>query len=266
MNAGPQQIYLQGWKHSLDSCTPWRACISAGVLPTHFPNRELDKKVFYFHRSGVKYLMYFLIPQDFTHPAIDGRVYDWDIVHFLSIRDNFGVLGDADKKHLAEAVYTEVENKLVPRLRYLKHSTIHGDCNEQNILVDPSTGRVCGIVDFGDCVRTCCVFELAILLAYCLLLVDTDGIQKVAPVVAGYLSVFPLDQDELDVLYYAVLARLCKSVVTGYLTFLQDPSNSYVLTTQKAGWTTIETLLRAPKHEVDEVWFRRLNVHDPQQH
>ena len=171
------------------------------------------------------------------------------------MRECIGLLNDAAKRHLAETVCTEVGNNLVPRLKSLKHSTIHGDCNEQNILVDPSTGRVCGIVDFGDCLRTCRVFELAILLAYCMLLVTADPIEMVAPVVAGYLSVFPLEQEELNVVYYAVLARLCKSVMSGYLTYLQDPSNPYVLTTQTAGWATIETLLRVPKHVVDKVWF-----------
>ena len=161
---------------------------------------------------------------------------------------------------MAESVCAEVEHNLVPRFKSLRHSTIHGDCNEQNLLVDPNASVVCGIVDFGDCLQTCRVFELAILVAYCTLLVTADPIGMVAPVIAGYLDVFPLEQGELDVLYYAVLARLCKSVVTGYLTHLQDPSNSYVLTTQMAGWATIGTLLRVPKHEVDKVWFEDVTV------
>lgn len=181
----------------------------------------------------------------------------------MCVRESLVLLEDMTKRHLAESVCTQVELNLVPRLKSLRHSTIHGDCNEQNLLVDPSTSVVCGIVDFGDCLRTCRVFELAILTAYCMLLVTSDPIGMVAPVIAGYLDAYPLDPEELDVLYYAVLARLCKSVVTGYLTYLRDPSNSYVLTTQVAGWETIGTLLRVPKCEVDKVWFDDVTVCAP---
>ena len=37
----------------------------------------------------------------------------------------------------------------VPRLSGLPHSLIHGDANDENVLVQE--GRVSGLLDFGDC-------------------------------------------------------------------------------------------------------------------
>ena len=34
------------------------------------------------------------------------------------------------------------------------------DANDQNVLVDDSRQRVTGIIDFGDCLHTCVIFEL----------------------------------------------------------------------------------------------------------
>jgi len=34
------------------------------------------------------------------------------------------------------------------------------DANDQNVLVDDSRSRVTGIIDFGDCLHTCVIFEL----------------------------------------------------------------------------------------------------------
>ena len=37
---------------------------------------------------------------------------------------------------------------------------MQNDANEQNVLVDETRARVTGIIDFGDCLHTCLIFEL----------------------------------------------------------------------------------------------------------
>ena len=54
-----------------------------------------------------------------------------------------------------------------PRLEALPHSLIHGDANDENVLVQE--GRISGLLDFGDCLENPTVCELAITLAYAML-------------------------------------------------------------------------------------------------
>ena len=54
-----------------------------------------------------------------------------------------------------------------PRLAELPASLIHGDPNDENVLVGGD--QVTGLLDFGDCIYNPTVCELAIALAYAML-------------------------------------------------------------------------------------------------
>lgn len=51
-----------------------------------------------------------------------------------------------------------------------------------------------------------------------------------------------------------VMARLCQSLVLGANSSLQDPSNEYVLTTAKTGWSLLEQLYKQPENDVLDRW------------
>ena len=79
-----------------------------------------------------------------------------------------------------------------------------------NILVqrcDDSSAEysVCGVLDFGDCIVSCHVFELAIMMAYSMCSKPEDPVQNVIPLLAGYLDAFPLPETDLDCLFWGVL-------------------------------------------------------------
>jgi Ser/Thr protein kinase RdoA (MazF antagonist) len=44
--------------------------------------------------------------------------------------------------------------------KYILQCIIQNDPNEANIIIDEERTRVCGIIDFGDCLETCLVFEV----------------------------------------------------------------------------------------------------------
>ena len=116
-----------------------------------------------------------------------------------------------------------------------------------------TSGKLCGLIDFGDCIRTCTMFELAITMAYSMLEKE-NPVECVAPVFRAYQDVFPLSREELNCLYYAVLARLCQSAVNGEYHFTLELWNTYLLTTPAHAWRVINILLKLTKERVEEMW------------
>ncbi|KAG8247502.1 hypothetical protein J6590_059239 [Homalodisca vitripennis] len=136
---------------------------------------------------------------------------------------------------------------------------IHGDINEVNLLCKQNnTGDwyVSAVLDLGDSHHSAYVLELAIAMAYMILL--GEDIETGTHVIAGYCSLHSLPLDELKLLRVAVCARLCQSLVLGLYTHTQDPDNKYVLSTQTAGWSLLERLWSFDAQQLEEMWFSRL--------
>jgi Ser/Thr protein kinase RdoA (MazF antagonist) len=81
-----------------------------------------------------------------------------------------GVLDPGQLSLLGWALAQWEEGATQQLLGRLKKQVCHGDANEMNVLVDPSCEAVVGLIDFGDACETYGVAELAIALAYCLML------------------------------------------------------------------------------------------------
>ncbi len=147
------------------------------------------------------------------------------------------------------------QENVSPKMSSLRQGIIHGDMNGLNIVVAKQNGtyRTSGIIDFGDSVHSCYVFELAIMLAYAMVQ-NANPLQLSCPMLSGYLQAFPMSEEELDCLYYCVLARLCQSAMIGEHKFKQEPWNSYLLTTPAKAWRVMREILAVPKSEVDEMW------------
>lgn len=77
---------------------------------------------------------------------------------------------------------------------------IHGDFNEQNILVEEKQGKwhVKGILDFGDSHIACYIFELAITMTY--MMIQGKSLDVGRYVLAGYSSVRKLPPEEFSLL------------------------------------------------------------------
>ena len=110
---------------------------------------------------------------------------------------------------MTNSVMRLFEENIKPILTSVKKGVIHVDLNGQNIIVQQSgsNAEIVGLIDFMDCVHSYYLFKLAILVAHTMSI--ENQLELVAPVIKGYLDVFPLGQEELQCLYYAVLAILC---------------------------------------------------------
>ena len=148
---------------------------------------------------------------------------------------------------------------------------IHGDFNEQNILVKPTENDkalegeydIAGLIDFGDMHIGCYIYEVGIAIMYMMLdsqevpLLDTGGY-----FLSGYLSKASLTQDEFGVLKYCVAARYAQSIVMGYYTYAQDKDNDYVKPKENA-WVQLKALWETPTKTLHDRWKDIINTYRP---
>lgn len=195
---------------------------------------------------------------------------DWDLMYFLNMKHYLKDLDDPTQIANGEKVFKAFEEHVSPRIPSLRKGIIHGDLNGLNIVVKQKLPtedayHVTGFIDFNDCVETCVIFELGITLAYIMLDNPTpvhcsNAMEFVGPLIAAYNKVLPLTADELDSLYYLVLARCCQSALNGLRSHKVDPSNLYLLTTPRKSWVVIDQLLNTPKSVVDDTWKNYINI------
>ena len=162
----------------------------------------------------------------FDHYAVH-RDFHWDLAN-----------GNRVVSEYAELVKNTGLRELALRCRFepnrgLRRSVIHGDANDYNVLVDPESMTVSGLIDFGDMVYSYTVGELAIAIAYVVL--DKDDYRAAArEVIGGYESEFALLDEEREALWPLVRLRLAMSVCLAAYQLRQEPDNQYLGISQKA--------------------------------
>jgi len=74
---------------------------------------------------------------------------------------------------------------------------------------------------------------------------------------AGYYSVNPLTEEEVELLHVLVSARFCVSLVIGAYTnkFLDPGNDEYLMQSARNGWKNLEAFWKLPKEEVLKKWL-----------
>lgn len=195
---------------------------------------------------------------------------EWDLTFFPKVKQLLSSIKDTKNRSNAEKVISGFEEYVSPRLPSFRRGIIHADLNGDNIIVsrdsvNSEVYHVCGFIDFNDSIFTCIVFELGISLAHIMRenlsasAADNNAIiatlKLVAPLISGYNSVLSLTDDELDALYYIVLARLVFLAVNSERVHAADPENTaHILPSVTKNWNFINHMLCAGKEAVDKVW------------
>jgi Ser/Thr protein kinase RdoA (MazF antagonist) len=172
----------------------------------------------------------------FTHPAMQ-RVLQWDLRMASMARENTPLLSSGRRARV-ERIFLQWDEIDWAALR---HSVIHGDANDHNVLV--GDGRVVGMLDFGDMVHTATVCDLAIALAYTLLN-EKDPLAIAAQVIGGYHRCYPLTDAEQRTLFPLVLSRLAMSVCYSAHNRARTPHDPYQVVTEAAAWELMDELGR----------------------
>ncbi len=175
---------------------------------------------------------------DFTHPAMR-RVLQWDLRHAGLARDKAALLPPARRARVAQAFaqWDEID------WSGLRHSVIHGDANDHNVIV--GNGRMAGLLDFGDMTHSAMVCDLAVSLAYAML--DQEApLSAAAQVIRGYARYCPLTQAEQAALFPLTLSRLCISVCYAAHNRVRNPNDPYQVITEAPAWALLDKLETCP--------------------
>eukprot|EP01083_Nonionella_stella_P175350 610357_1 len=122
----------------------------------------------------------------------------------------------------------------------LRTSVIHGDLNDMNILCNAKgdTKRLIGFIDFGDCHLSCTVFDIAICVAYFMLNHDrTTALMIMYQILLEYNKIFPLTDDEINVVFVAACSRILVSLlITHEASALRPENREYLEIRSKSSW------------------------------
>jgi 4-aminobutyrate aminotransferase-like enzyme/Ser/Thr protein kinase RdoA (MazF antagonist) len=181
--------------------------------------------------------------EDFSHSAAD-RPLKWDLRRAGWIREYVPRIGDVKRRAMVERLLARFEAEVLPALHTMRSSVIYNDANDYNVLVTeehPEQRRVAGVIDFGDMLVSNTVCELAVACAYAMLR-KADPIAAAAHIVAGYHEVFPLTEQELEILFPLIGTRLAVSVTNSNYQREVEPENKYLMVTDADAWALLEQL------------------------
>jgi 4-aminobutyrate aminotransferase-like enzyme/Ser/Thr protein kinase RdoA (MazF antagonist)/murein DD-endopeptidase MepM/ murein hydrolase activator NlpD len=181
--------------------------------------------------------------QSFEHPAAH-RELKWDSSRASWIKEFIREIEGNERRALVEKFLALYEAEVVPRLSRLRRSVIYGDANDHNVLVSepwPQPRKVTGVIDFGDMHHGLTVSEAAIAAAYAIL-GKADALKAAPEVVAGYHDAFPLDEEEVAVLFPLMAARLAVSVTNSAHHKKLKPDDAYVTVSEEPAWDALEQL------------------------
>lgn len=183
---------------------------------------------------------------DFDHHLAQ-RTFDWNLSDALWV-EQYTYLFSAKELSLV-AHFIERFKEIQPQYQSLRKSTIHNDANDNNIVVSGSAENptVEAIIDYGDAVYTQIINDLSVTLAYGMMDFD-QPLEAALPIVAGYHEAFPLQDDELKVLYVTTAMRLVISVTKSAINKQKEPENKYLLISEKSAWELLEKWITIPEN------------------
>ena len=147
----------------------------------------------------------------FEHPGSHHSLL-WDLQQALGLRRLIEYVRDPESADAVTGALDDFERHVVPVFSSLRAQVIHSDLNPDNLVVradDPD--RIAGVIDFGDMLHAPLVADVAIGCSYHPI-VDGHPLSLMSEFVAGYHSVTPLEQKEIDILFELIQARICASI------------------------------------------------------
>ncbi|XP_012946736.1 hydroxylysine kinase [Aplysia californica] len=208
--------------------------------------------------------------EDFHHPFYDTFDCLWNLGNVPKVAKVTHAVKDEKRRRICEEVLKAFDDEVIPQKPNFRKGQIHGDLNEQNILVSEVDSvandiQVCGLLDFQDCAFSHPVYDLAINAGYMMMVESTQVPRPQIPgyLLAGYSSVLCLNQAEEKVFHTLAASRMVQSLVYGAYTYWLDPSNEYLLETAKCGWDALVTFWKTPRETVESDWKRIIGSYKP---
>jgi 4-aminobutyrate aminotransferase-like enzyme/Ser/Thr protein kinase RdoA (MazF antagonist) len=172
--------------------------------------------------------------EGFSHPLAE-RYFEWDLAQAGWTGKHLDLHSKEQKEILR--YFLELNFTIQEDYGKLRKSVVHNDANDNNVVVteDLADPRVRAIIDYGDAIHTQVINDLAVTLAYAIMDFP-DPLGAALHVVKGYHSQFPLNEDELEMLYVLVAMRLAISVTKSTINRQKEPDNKYLLISEAPAW------------------------------
>ena len=177
--------------------------------------------------------------QEFRHPAA-GRAISWDQRHLPALFGHAGLIEPGARRELLDRVIGRFEANVLPAWPALRTQVIHNDVTLDNLLIGPS-GRVTGIIDFGDMARTALVLDIPATLQS-LVRQREDVLDVAAHFLAGYTAVLPLEQPEAELLGDLLAGRMAQTILISVVRTAQYPDNAYIHGWSEPAWKLLEQM------------------------
>lgn len=203
--------------------------------------------------------------ETFHNETIKRRNFQWYLGNVGNIIQYIQYIQTPSRRELVANCVKEFETMMANEKDSLKYGYLHGDFNEQNIIVrqcnsmdehGTNSWEIFGLIDFGDICYGPRIYDIAILLAYIMLLnTEMDPI-RLAPkfVLQGYNKLIPLSRKDIELILICAKARLSQSLTLGAYTWSYQPDNKYLLTTAEKGWPILEQLCNYNRQQLIEYW------------
>ena len=175
---------------------------------------------------------------NFEHPFCE-RSFQWDISQYTWIEKHIEIF-EGEQKIVMDHFYKAMNEKQA-LFSQLPKTIIHNDLNDYNILL--SDKGVVGFIDFGDMIKSTRINELGVCLAYTMMNCQ-DPMQRALSIIRNYHTVNPLQESEMQALYFAIAARLMISVTFSAIRKKEFPEDPYLQISEKPAWELLHKLKR----------------------
>lgn len=178
----------------------------------------------------------------------------WDLRHAAALEDRIHHIADPQRRAIAERVMANFKAHVVPGFAGLRRQVIHNDIHQNNIMRDPHSGTITGIIDFGDMVETCLVNEAAIAIAHQLYR-EPDLLGVASEFLSAYAVAMPLEHAEIAVLFNLVKMRLLsREIIAAWRSATSSGPSPYRADISEMGWEALSRALSiSPEHATEHL-------------
>mmetsp|Transcript_35253 Transcript_35253/g.54121 ORF Transcript_35253/g.54121 Transcript_35253/m.54121 type:complete len:405 (-) Transcript_35253:158-1372(-) len=181
-------------------------------------------------------------------PALEAanRYHAWDGKNTTDLEGYVSCIHNPKRRALVQSVLAAFQRELIDTGTHetFRKGVLQADFNDANIIMDDKW-NVCGIIDFGDSVRSWRILDISVGMAYAMLSAYAKpgkAISAAAAMLRGYHAVSPLDELEQSHLRLLVACRLACSVTLGAYSYQQNPENKYLLFHAEPAWNALDLI------------------------
>lgn len=169
--------------------------------------------------------------EEFSHPG-DLQPLLWDMRRAPEVAALVDHIVEPVLRARVARTLAAFEAYALERFDALPAQVIHNDANPANLLVDPASNRIAGVIDFGDMLRLPRIVEPAVAASY-LRRTDDDPLGRMTELLQGYQRIRPLGDDELFLLPLLVMTRLATTVaILAWRESIKGPDDAYLVDAQ----------------------------------